>query len=262
MIKIKRSLPFTVLLINTLLFCNCNNQYKLKNNFGNENPIEHTEWTALLQQYVNKEGMVNYKGFIKDSMKLNNYLKILTSNIPNNNWSKNAQLAYWINVYNAFTVKLVADNYPIESIKDIKKGIPFISSVWDVKFIPINNELIDLNEVEHGILRKQFNEPRIHFAINCASISCPPLLNEAYGAESLEAQLAKMSKAFLTDKNRNIITENELQLSKIFNWFKGDFVKEQSLIEFLNLYAPIKISNNATIEHLPYNWQLNEVTGN
>jgi len=251
-----------LLFISLFLFTNCNNKYKLKNDFGNENPTDHTEWTALLQQHVNEEGLVNYKGFIKDSTKLNRYLKILTSKIPNNNWSKNAQLAYWINVYNAFTVKLVVDNYPIESIKDIKKGIPFISSVWDIKFIPLNSELIDLNEVEHGILRKQFSEPLIHFAINCASISCPSLLNEAYTAIKLEAQLTKMTKAFLADKKRNIVTENQLQLSKIFSWFKGDFVKELSLIDFLNLYAPLKISNEATIEHLPYNWQLNEFDSN
>lgn len=262
MFKIKQYWqPFLIFAI--LFLCiNCNNKYKLKSDYGSENPLNHSKWTALLQQNVNDKGLVNYKGFIKDSTKLNNYLKTLTGNTPTDNWSKNAQLAYWINVYNAFTVKLVIDNYPVESIKDIKRGIPFISSVWDIKFIPINDDLIDLNEVEHGILRKKFNEPRIHFAINCASISCPTLLNEAYTTEKLEAQLTKMSKAFLADKTRNIITENKLQLSKIFSWFKGDFVKEQSLIEFLNLYAPVNISNNAAIEHLPYNWHLNEVLSN
>jgi len=248
-----------LLLIVALILVGCNNNYKLKNDFGKDSPLHHNEWTALLQQHVNSEGFVNYKGFIKDSVQFNKYLKTLTDNKPAENWSKNAQLAYWINVYNAFTVKIVVDNYPVESIKDIKKGIPFVNSVWDVKFIPFNDGMMDLNEVEHGILRRQFAEPRIHFAINCASFSCPPLLNEAFTAEKLETQLTALSKTFLADKNRNIITENELQLSKIFSWFKNDFIKEQTLIEFLNLYTPVKINEDAAIEHLPYNWELNEL---
>jgi len=245
-----------------MAFCCCNSNYKIKSEFGNETPLDHKEWTALLQKHVTVKGFVDYKGFIKDSLKFNKYLETLISNRPTDNWSKNAQLAYWINVYNAFTVKIVADNYPVESIKDIKKGIPFVNSVWDIKFISFKDGMMDLNEVEHGILRKQFNEPRIHFAINCASISCPPLLNEAFVAEKLETQLTKMSKAFLADTDRNIITQNKLQLSKIFSWFKGDFVKNQTLIDFLNLYAPVKISDDAEIESLPYNWTLNEVTPN
>lgn len=248
-----------IFLSTVVIFCSCNSNYKIKSEFGNENPLDHKEWSALLAEHVNDEGFVDYRGFIKDSLKFNSYLKTLTGNRPNDSWSKNAQLAYWINVYNAFTVKIVADNYPVKSIKDIKKGIPFVSSVWDVKFIPFNDGMMDLNEVEHGILRKQFYEPRIHFAINCASFSCPPLLNEAYTAENLAIQLTKMSKVFLEDENRNIISQNKVQLSKIFSWFKGDFTKEQTLIEFLNLYAPVKISNNAAIDYLPYNWELNEM---
>lgn len=251
-------MPLILLTSIVVLLIGCNNNYKTKSDFGNENPLDHSEWTALLQQHVTSEGFVNYKGYIKDSIQFNKYLTKLTANKPTKSWSKNAQLAYWINVYNAFTVKIVADNYPVESIKDIKKGIPFINSVWDVKFIPFKDGMIDLNEVEHGILRKQFNEPRIHFAINCASFSCPPLLNEAFTAKKLEVQLTKMSKAFLADENRNVITANSLQLSKIFSWFKGDFVKEQTLLEFLNLYAPLKIDDDAEINYLPYNWQLNE----
>lgn len=246
-------------LFSLLTFYACNNNYKIKSEFGNENPLDHNEWTSLLQKHVNAKGLVNYKGFIKDSLQFNNYLNTLIENKPCDSWRKNAQLAYWINVYNAFTIKIVADNYPVKSIKDIKKGIPFVNSVWDVKFIPYKDGKLDLNGVEHGILRKQFNEPRIHFAINCASFSCPPLLNEAYTTKNLEAQLIRMTKAFLADEDRNIITENKLQLSKIFSWFKGDFTKAQSLIEFLNLYAPVTIKGDAAIGHLSYNWELNEM---
>jgi len=237
----------------------CNNNYKIKSEFGTENPLDHSEWTALLQKHVTVKGFVNYKGFIRDSLEFNSYLDVLVNNRPTDNWSENAQLAYWINLYNAFTVKIVVDNYPVKSIKDIKKGIPFVNSVWDIKFIPFKDGMMDLNEVEHGILRKQFNEPRIHFAINCASFSCPILGNEAYNAHGLDTLLTNVTKFFLNDPNRNKIASNTLQLSKIFSWFKGDFTKEQTLIEFLNLYAPYKFDATAEINYLPYNWELNEL---
>lgn len=241
-----------------LCFFACQTQVPNKVQYGDANPINHQTWNDLLKKHVNEKGNVNYKGFVNDTALLNHYLNHLTQNKPTEKWSKNAQLAYWINVYNAFTVKLIVDHYPVASIKDIKKGIPFISTVWDIKFIEFDDETIDLNKVEHGILRKQFEEPRIHFAINCASFSCPRLLNEAYTAEKLEDQLNFMTKDFLNDLKRNRITENEVQLSKIFNWFKGDFIKNSTLIEFLNEYAPIKIAENANISYLDYSWQLNE----
>ncbi len=247
-----------LLLAYCVCFITCQNQAPQKIQYGKANPVNHQTWDDLLQKHVTEQGNVNYKGFIADTVLLNQYLNQLTKNKPTNNWSEKAQLAYWINVYNAFTVKLIVDNYPLASIKDIKKGIPFISSVWDIKFIEFDEETIDLNKVEHGILRKQFNEPRIHFAINCASFSCPRLLNKAYTAEKLEQQLTFMTKDFLNDPKRNRLTEKEVQLSKIFSWFKGDFTKQGTLVEFLNQYAPVKIADNANISHLDYNWQLNE----
>jgi len=230
----------------------------LKTNFGTQNPMGHAKWTTLLQQFVNEKGQVDYSGFVNSKALLQVYLDELIKNKPTGNWSKNAQIAYWINLYNAFTIKLVTDNYPVESIKDIKKGLPFINSVWDIKLIDFGNEKIDLNHVEHSILRKHFEEPRIHFAINCASFSCPRLLNEAYTAEKLEQQLALMTKDFLGDTEKNKITVNEIKLSKIFNWFKGDFTKNGSLIDFLNKYAPAAISESAKVSYLDYDWSLNE----
>ena len=150
--------------------------------------IDHGPWTELLQVYVDESGNVNYQGFQKDSVRLNSYLETLVSNAPDpESWSEDEQLAYWINVYNAFTIKLIVEHYPVASIKDIgsKIQIPFINSPWDIKFIVINGEKLDLNNVEHGILRKKFNEPRIHFAVNCASFSCPKLRNEAFEADKL-----------------------------------------------------------------------------
>lgn len=223
--------------------------------------MKHEQWTILLQKYVGRDGTVNYKGFQKDSLDLNAYLNELSTNAPDeNSWSGEEQIAYWINAYNAFTVKLILDHYPLESIKDIGAAIqiPFINSPWDIKFIEINGDKLDLNNIEHSILRKKFNEPRIHFAINCASFSCPQLRREAYIADRLDVQLEEQAIQFINDSERNNIAPAHAEVSKIFSWFKGDFTKNGSLKEFLNQYAKIKIEEDVKISHLDYNWSLNE----
>lgn len=233
---------------------------KVKSFYGNNASIDHAEWTVLLSQYVNDDGWVDYKGLQSDTDRLEVYLNKLKSNHPNpNTWSREERMAYWINAYNAFTVKLIIDNYPIESIKDIKKGIAFINSVWDIEFIQIEGQNYTLNNIEHGILRPKFEEPRVHFAINCASFSCPVLSKEAYTAENLEAQLTQAAKQFLSDTRRNQVTAKSLKLSKIFSWFKGDFTTDQSLIDFLNQYADIKIDSKAEVEFLEYDWRINDI---
>ncbi|MDW7694179.1 DUF547 domain-containing protein [Flammeovirgaceae bacterium SG7u.111] len=224
-------------------------------------PVSHEQWDALLKKHVNADGYVNYRSFLKDSTKLNEYLSVLSKNYPDSNkWSENEQLAYWINAYNAYTVQIVLRHYPLESIKDIgsKIAIPFVNSVWDIKFIEIEGEALDLNNIEHGILRKHFSEPRIHFAINCASESCPKLRNEAFVAEKLEQQLTEQTVGFINDPSKNQLAENEVKLSKIFSWFGGDFKKESSLVEFLNKYSKVQISEGADVSYLDYDWRLNE----
>lgn len=226
-------------------------------------PITHSSWDSLLKKHVDDKGWVSYEGFIQDSSQLNRYLNLLGSNHPNaKNWSREERLAYWINAYNAYTVQLMIRHYPVESIKDIKKGIPFINSVWDISFIQIEGATYDLNNIEHSILRKEFNEPRIHFAINCASFSCPSLLNEAYTADRLEEQLTRQAKAFLADTRRNLITAQEVKVSRIFKWFKSDFTKNQSLLDFLRPYAPVDISADAKLTYLEYNWTINSQSKN
>jgi hypothetical protein len=221
----------------------------------------HDAWDKLLKKYVTAEGKVDYKGFIKDTVALNAYLKTLSDNPPDSgSWTANEQKAYWINAYNAFTVKLITKYYPVKSIKDIgsKVQVPFVNTPWDIKFIVIGKEKMDLNNIEHQKLRKKFNDPRIHFAIVCASISCPKLLNEAYRADKLDAQLDQEAKAFLSDTTRNKISTDAPQLSKLFDWYKMDFTKKGSLIDFLNKYTAVKINANAKITYLDYNWNLNE----
>jgi len=221
----------------------------------------HQLWNELLKSNVKPDGLVDYKGFIREKPKLEKYLKLLSENAPDRKtWSKNEQLAYWINVYNAFTVKLIVDFYPTKSIRDLgpRIKIPLIKDVWHYKFFKIAGVEMSLDEVEHSILRKEFEEPRIHFAINCASVSCPPLLNEAFVVANLENQLTRVATTFINDPTRNKISSQSAQLSPIFSWFKGDFTKKGTLIEFLNRYAKVKLSPNSRITFMEYNWNLNE----
>ena len=149
--------------------------------------ISHAGFDALLQKHVNEAGWVHYEGFIQDSTKFKEYLQLLSKHHPNDeNWSREEQMAYWINAYNAFTIQLITDHYPVAGIKDIKNGIPFVNTVWDIKFIRIEGVDYDLNNIEHGILRPKYQDPRIHFAVNCASISCPKLQKTAFTADQLE----------------------------------------------------------------------------
>lgn len=224
-------------------------------------PPSHAIWDQLVKTHVKADGMVDYKGFIKDKAKLEQYTKMISENAPDRKtWSKDQQLAYWINAYNAFTVKLIVDNYPVNSIRDLgpKLKIPLIKDVWHYKFFKIGGVESSLDEIEHSILRKEFDEPRIHFAINCASVSCPPLLNEAFMAEKIESQLTKVATTFINDPTRNKISVDKAEISSIFSWFKGDFTKKGSLIDFLNLYSKVKIKPSAKISHMNYNWNLNE----
>ena len=218
----------------------------------------HQQWDKLLKKYVTTDGRVNYKSLQKDKASLDDYLKTLSNNAPQSSWSENEKKAYWINAYNAFTISLVLQHYPVKSIKDIGGSIYKINTAWDIKFITIGGKKYDLNNIEHRILRKEFDDPRIHFAIVCASMSCPLLRNEAYTATELNVQLESAGKAFLNDKTKNSITAGKAQLSKYFSWYKGDFTKKGTLIEFINKYSQIKLNENAKIDYLDYNWSLNE----
>ena len=164
-------------------------------------------YNSLLQKYVDKKGNVDYKNLKKEETKLTEYLSFLAKTTPQKSWSNNKTKAFWINAYNAYTLKIILDNYPTKSIKDI-------NGPWRKKIVTIGNDQLSLGEIEHSILRKM-NEPRIHFAINCASISCPNLLNEAFTASKIEAQLERTTKAFInSDKNK--ISASNVKISEIF----------------------------------------------
>lgn len=210
----------------------------------------HNEWDKLLKKHISQSGKVNYQSFKKDKIKLHEYINYLTINSPDKAWSKNEKLTYWINTYNALTIDLILRNYPLKSIKDIKDP-------WDQRLWKFGDKWQNLNDIEHKILRKM-NEPRIHFAIVCASVSCPKLLNEAFTADNLEAQLTSATKEFLTDTSKNELSKDRIKLSKIFKWFKKDFEDNGSLIDFLNQYSDVSISNSAKKSYKDYNWDLND----
>lgn len=221
--------------------------------------LQHEKWTALLTKYVDVEGHVNYAGFKKDEAALDEYLAVLSANHPQDTWDKDDILAFWINAYNAFTVKLIVKNYPVKSIKELGGAIYKVNTPWDIKFIKIGDEVYDLNNIEHGIIRKEFSEPRIHFAVNCASVSCPRLRNEAFVGSRIEEQLEDQARYFINNSAKNKITKKCAELSKIFTWFKGDFTANGGTVEdFINKYSEIKITKKTRGKSLDYDWNLNE----
>ncbi|MEN8799012.1 MAG: DUF547 domain-containing protein [Flavobacteriaceae bacterium] len=212
--------------------------------------VLHEQWDVLLQKHVTASGNVNYSGFKEDDAQLLEYLSALAHGAPGENAAKEEKLVYYINLYNAATVKLILDNYPVRSIKDIKNP-------WDKKWIKVGDKLTSLGAIEHKILRK-LDEPRIHFAINCASYSCPKLQNRAFSLEKLETQLNKASIEFVNDRSKNQIGETAAEISQIFKWYKSDFTTNGSLVGFINQYSHVPITAGVKVRYINYDWRLNE----
>ena len=229
---------------------------------GKNGIMTHEAWTALVKKHVGTDGLVDYKGFIKDKAELEAYLQKVSDNPPPDNTTNNDKIAYWLNAYNAYTIKLIVDHYPVKSIKDLggKHQIIFINTPWDRKFFKIGGKTMTLNRIEHRILRRDYTEPRIHFALNCASMSCPKLRREAYEGSKLDEQLTSQAREFLRDTSRNQVSEEPPQLSAIFSFYGKDMTKwsGKTLIGFINQYSPKKINEDAKLEYMDYNWELNE----
>ena len=223
--------------------------------------VDHGAFDALLKKHVSAKGLVDYKGFKTDEKAFNQYLEMLSKNAPAGDWSKNEQMAYWINAYNAYTIRLILDNYPVKSIKDIgpKTQIPFVNTPWAKKFFTIGGSKMSLDNIEHGTLRKKFNDPRIHFALVCASISCPRLRNEAYTATKLDAQLDDQGRDFLNDPSKNKVGKDKAELSNYFKWYKGDWKNNgQSVAKWVNKYSSTKMTDDTDVSFRDYNWNLNQ----
>lgn len=210
---------------------------------------KHNRWNQLLKKYVDEQGQVDYKNWLQEKNQLDAYIKTLEKIPPLEMASPKAKLAYWINAYNALTVQLILENYPLKTIKDL-------NDPWDTYCFVVNGEPYTLGEIEHNVLRKM-NEPRIHFAINCASVSCPKLLNQAFQEKQLETQLTDATRLFLEDITKNKLSQELVELSRIFLWFGKDFGSKEQRLKFISKYSGIKIENSR-IEYLKYNWSLNE----
>ena len=150
----------------------------------------------------------------------------------------------------AFTVKLIVDNYPLESITKLHGGKP-----WDHKWIKLGDKTYTLNNIENDILRPQYKDARVHFAVNCAAKSCPPLLNRAWNKRNVSSYYEKQAKAFVNNSNYNKISADKVEISKIFEWYAADF---GDLITYLNKYSKTKINPGAKISYIEYDWKLNE----
>ncbi len=221
------------------------------NQVKSQNSFDHSVWDQALLLNVSEDGKVDYDGFMRDSSQLYQYFRQLSENPPQENWSREEKLAYWINAYNAYTIKLIIDSYPVKSIKEIEDP-------WNKKFFKIDGVWHSLGELEHKILRK-FGDPRIHFAINCASISCPVVWNRAYSADNLHTALDQQTAKFINDPIRNTITDKVVNVSKIFSWYKKDFkVNGGDVKDFINRYATVKITNQPKKGYKDYDWALNE----
>jgi hypothetical protein len=210
---------------------------------------------SLLQKNVDKTGRVDYQSLKNNETLLDNYLAYIQNNEPTKEWSSNKKKAFWINTYNAYTIKIILNNYPLKSIRDIKIDG---ETAWKIPFVKIGQKRYTLDQIEHKILRKKFNDPRIHVGINCASVSCPRLWNFAFTEDNIASSLDNLMKVFINDTTRNKISKNNVALSEIFNWFSKDFIKNGTIINYLNTYAAIKISEKASIKYLTYDWSLNK----
>ena len=211
---------------------------------------DHSAFDRQLRRFVNGAGNVDYAGWKRNQAELNTYLDELAANPPQAGWSRNERLAYWINAYNAFTIDLILDNYPVAKITDLDGGKP-----WDVKRIRLGDKTYSLNQIEHEIIRPQFNEPRIHFAVNCAAASCPPLHPRAYTADNLNATLERVTTAFVNNPSYNQISGNSAALSKIFDWYGEDF---GDVSAYVDRYYEGDFPEGATLTFRDYDWSLNK----
>jgi uncharacterized protein DUF547 len=220
----------------------------------------HTLYSNVVREYV-KDGSVDYRGIKSNPDDLKNYLD-QTSTITKgefDKWTRDQQLAFLINVYNAGTLDLIQENYPVVSIKDIAEDS---GGPWEQPIVGLFGDKITLNALENEVIRKNYPEPRIHFALVCAAKGCPVLIDKPYLGETLNEQLEAQTRVFLSDtRNNSIDTANKtLHLSPLFDWYSEDFVKESgSVARFVNPYFDGKAGSDFKIEYTSYDWTLNGI---
>ncbi len=216
--------------------------------------VDHSVFDKLLQASVTSKGDVNYSAFAKNKATLKSYIVSLTK-VNTSKLSKNEKTAFWINAYNALTIDQIIEHYPVSSITKIDGG-----KVWDQPLpYKFEGKTLTLNDIEKKILLgAELFDARVHFAVNCAAVSCPTLSNQAFTGANVQEMLTKNTKSALANPSFNKISAKSAAISKLFDWYKADFVKaEGSIVKFINKYSSTKISDQTKITYLDYNWSLN-----
>jgi hypothetical protein len=229
--------------------------------------IDHQPWQAFLSAHVHTDNTglnrVSY-GSVSSTNRadLGNYIQRL-SDVRITSYSRDEQLAFWINLYNALTVKVILDHYPIQSIKeiDISPGL-FSSGPWGKKLITIESHDLSLDDIEHRILRPIWKDPRIHYAVNCASIGCPNLADTAFSSVSLESELNRAARNYINHPRGVTVVKNHARVSSIYKWFENDFGgSEMAVLEHVRSFASDelkrKLENVSGISGYAYDWALN-----
>ncbi|MDR9825233.1 DUF547 domain-containing protein [Vibrio sp. FNV 38] len=228
-------------------------------NESSSQTISHKAWQAILDSYIVNNGQHNlfhYKSVSpEDKEQLKNYIKNLASIDPLQ-FSRAEQFAYWVNLYNAITVDLILDNYPVKSIT--KLGGLFSFGPWGQKVVTVNSKELTLNDIEHRILRPIWNDSRVHYAVNCASLGCPNLQNKAFTASNTQALLELAANQFINSEKGASLNKDILTLSEIYEWFVDDFGDQNRLFEHLGQHRPELIGFKGKIRY-KYDWSLNDV---
>ena len=206
-------------------------------------------WHELLE-FVDVEGKVDYERFVDMKSDLAEYLKLMDEEGPE--LGELYPLSYYLNLYNASTIMLIVENYPVSSIKDIPDA-------WTNKIVKIKGQNYSLNELENDLIRKQFKNPKVHFGLNCAAKSCPKLFNKPFVGDA-EDQLAKMTHAFLSNAKYGVLIEGEtVNLSKIFEWYAEDFGGKENLLKWVGSELKVDLENKKLGPFIKYDWSLNKI---
>ncbi len=232
--------------------------------------IDHGRWKGLLARYLvtSADGINRFAyGDVTpaDREALDSYLKAL-ADTPISAYSRPVQMAYWINLYNALTVQVVLDHYPTKSIRDIdiSPGL-FSDGPWGKKLLTIEGEKVSLDDIEHQILRPIWKDPRIHYAVNCASIGCPNLQPMPFDADALDRQLDDAAIDFVNHQRAVSLQNGKVIVSSIYQWFRGDFgATDQDVLAHLKAYASpdlaMKLESFTSIDDDAYDWRLNDIS--
>jgi Protein of unknown function, DUF547 len=226
--------------------------------------IDHNIWDALLAKYVRpaKDGLnrVAYADMKRaDAATLKDYIATMQA-VPISNYSRNEQFAFWVNLYNAVTVDVILDNYPIESIRKIGS---LGQGPWGKKLVTVEGKKLSLDDMEHGILRPIWKDVRIHYAVNCASIGCPNLAPQAYRADRLEAMLDQAASDYINHPRAFTAKDGKITASSIFDWYQDDWGNASAVLTHARKYAKgdtvTMLSDAKAISGYDYNWSLNDI---